>query len=165
MIASTSRLQLEKLVLADAPFILALVNEPGWIKFIGDRGINNLNDAEGYIINGPQKSYADHGFGLFKVSKLDATPMGICGLLQRENLDFPDIGFAFLEAFTGQGYALEAAQATMTYAKEELGETTILATTMSENERSVGLLEKLGMHFERMIQMHADEAPVKLFST
>lgn len=165
MITSTARLQLEKLVLADASFIFKLVNEPGWLKFIGDRGVKTLKDAEGYIINGPQKSYQEQGYGLYKVSLADQTPIGLCGLLKRDNLEHPDIGFASLAEFTGKGYAVEAAEATMKYAKEVLNINTILGITRSENEKSIRLLEKLGMHFERMIQMHDDETPIKLFST
>jgi RimJ/RimL family protein N-acetyltransferase len=165
MIARTARLLLTELKTEDAPFILKLVNEPGWIRFIGDRGIKDLKGAENYIITGPQKSYAHHGFGLFKVSLTDGTPIGMCGLLKRDNLDHPDIGFAFLEAFTGQGYALEAAKATMEYAMNTLKLSTILGITMAENTRSVSLLEKLGMHYVKMIHMTPKEPAVKLFST
>ncbi|MCE7991906.1 MAG: GNAT family N-acetyltransferase [Roseivirga sp.] len=164
MIATTQRLQLDKLTLADAPFVFKLVNEPGWIKFIGDRGIRNLKDAENYIINGPQKSYADFGFGLFKVSLLDGTPIGMCGLLQRDYLDHPDIGFAFLAEFTGKGYALEAANATMTYARDKLGQKTIMATTLPENEKSISLLEKIGLRFVKLTKTSVDGPEVKLFS-
>lgn len=164
MIAKTSRLKLEKLALTDAPFVLKLVNEPGWIRFIGDRGIRNLEDAEAYIVTGPQKSYADHGFGLFKVSLLDGTPIGMCGLLQRSYLEHPDIGFAFLADYTGQGFALEAAIATMKYAKNVLGQKTIMATTLPENERSISLLEKLGLHFIKLTKTSLDGPEVKLFS-
>lgn len=164
MIATTQRLHLEKLVLADAPFIFRLVNEPGWLKFIGDRGIRNHEDAENYIVNGPQKSYEDFGFGLFKVSLLNGTPIGMCGLLQRDYLDHPDIGFAFLAEFTSKGYALEAAKATLQYARETLNEETIMATTLPENEKSINLLEKLGLHFVKMLKTSLDGPEVKLFS-
>lgn len=163
MIATTTRLHLAKLTLADAPFIFKLVNEPGWIKFIGDRGIRNLEDAENYIINGPQKSYADFGFGLFKVSLLDGTPIGLCGLLQRDYLEHPDIGFAFMAEFTGQGYALEAATATMQYASDTLGQKTIMATTLPENEKSISLLEKIGLHFVKLTKTSVNGPEVKLF--
>lgn len=165
MIATTQRLHLEKLALADSPFIFKLVNEPGWIKFIGDRGIRNMEDAEAYIINGPQKSYADFGFGLFKVSLQNGTPIGLCGLLQRDYLDHPDIGFAFLAEYTGKGFALEAAEATMQYANETLNEKTIMATTLPENEKSISLLEKLGLRFVKMLKTSLDGPEVKLFST
>lgn len=165
MIATTQRLHLEKLALTDAPFIFKLVNEPGWIKFIGDRGIRNMEDAEAYIINGPQKSYADFDFGLFKVSLQNGTPIGLCGLLQRDYLDHPDIGFAFLAEFTGKGFALEAAEATIQYANETLNEKTIMATTLPENEKSISLLEKLGLRFVKMLKTSLDGPEVKLFST
>lgn len=164
MIATTSRLKLEKLALTDAPFIFKLVNEPGWIKFIGDRGIRNLQDAEDYIVNGPQTSYRHHGFGLYKASLLDGTPIGMCGLLQRSYLEHPDIGFAFLAEFTGHGYALEAAKATMDYARDTLGQSTIMATTLPENERSVKLLEKIGLAFVKLTKTSSDGPEVKLYS-
>lgn len=164
MIATTSRLLLEKLTIPDAPFIFKLMNEPGWIKFIGNRGVRNVEDAENYIVNGPLTSYRDHGFGLYKVSLLDGTPIGMSGLLQRSYLQHPDIGFAFLAQFTGKGYALEAATATMDYARETLKEGTIMATTLPENEKSIRLLEKLGLRFVKLMRTGSDGPEVKLFS-
>lgn len=163
MITSTTRLQLDELVLSDAPFILQLLNEPGWLKYIGDRGVSNLADAEKYIMNGPQKSYGEHGFGLYKVSLKNNTPIGICGLLQRDYLSHPDIGFAFLEAHNGQGYALEAAQAIMRLAKTR-GIQKVFGITLSENKKSIKLLEKLGLQFERMMET-TDEEDIRLYST
>ena len=97
MITQSERLWLEKPSLEDAPFILNLLNSPGWLKYIGDRGVKSIEDAEAYLTNGPMKDFETYGFSLFKVMlKSTAEPIGLCGLLKRSFLDDPDIGFAFL---------------------------------------------------------------------
>src|SRR5688500_10193973 len=95
------RLILRQLELSDAPFIITLLNTPGWLQYIGDRYVKTIEDAEGYITNGPAKSYRDNGFGLLLVVERESgIPVGTCGLLKRKNLDHPDLGFAFLPEYT-----------------------------------------------------------------
>src|SRR5438045_3428187 len=109
MILSTERLTLRMLTPADAPFILELVNQPSWLRNIGERNVRSIEDAVGYIEKGPRASYTRHGFGLWCVERTsDRTPIGMCGLLKRDHLDTPDIGFAYLERYQGQGYGKEA---------------------------------------------------------
>ena len=108
----TPRLELRRLTVDDAPFMLGLLNEPSFIQFIGDRGVRTIEEAQTYISLGPMASYARFGFGLYLVElKSPRTPIGICGILKREELPEPDIGFAFRPAFWSQGYAWEAASA------------------------------------------------------
>jgi RimJ/RimL family protein N-acetyltransferase len=102
-VLETRRLMLRRLTVGDALFILRLVNEPGFLRFIGDRGVRSVADAEQYIQHGPIASYQRFGFGLFLVELKNAEPIGICGLLQRESLADVDIGFAFLPELSGQG--------------------------------------------------------------
>lgn len=164
-ICETERLVLSELVPEDAPFILELVNEPDWFRFIGDRGVRNLDDARAYIQKGPMDMYARLGFGLYKVAlKADGTPLGMCGLLKRDSLPDVDIGFAFLARFRGRGYAREAAEATLAYAREHCGLKRILAITSPDNERSIGLLQKLGFTYEKTLQLSADGGESKLFA-
>lgn len=154
----TERLQIERLSLRDAAFILALTNTAGWLQYIGDRGVRDLSTAEAYITNGPLASYDQFGHGLYLVSrKEDGVPMGICGLLQRTHFEHPDIGFAFLPEYTGHGYAQEAAAAILTFEQQSLSLSCVCAITLPENARSIRLLEKLGMEFRRMVS----EAPGK----
>ena len=153
-ILETPRLALRELTLADAPLILELVNEPLWLKFIGDRGVRSLADAEGYIRKAALASYAQHGFGLWLVQrKSDGASLGICGLIKRETFTDVDIGFAFLSRFHGQGYAAESAAATLDHARCQLGLKRIVAITSPDNTGSIRLLEKLGLRFERMLEM------------
>ena len=162
----TSRLAIEKLSLDDAPFILKLLNDPGFLKFIGDRGVRNLQEAETYIAEGPLASYDRHGFGLFLTSLREGEiPIGICGFLQRHYLEAPDIGFAFLEKFCGQGHAYEAASAMMGYGQQTLNLDPILAITSPYNVRSIGLLNKLGLRFEKRITIPGEKKETLLFST
>ena len=87
----------------DAAFILQLLNEEGFIRFIGDKGVRTLEDARDYILQGPMDSYARNGFGLYAACLRDATPIGICGLVKREGLNDPDVGFAFLSRYWSWG--------------------------------------------------------------
>lgn len=164
MISQTPRLSLELLKLNDAPFILELLNSPGWLRYIGDRGVKSLEDAEKYILDGPLKDFEKLGHSLFKVAlKASGSPIGLCGLLKRDFLDHPDIGFAFLEEYAGKGYALEASQAVLDWAKKQLHVHQVLAITLAENQRSIGLLKKLGLHYEKMVQ-YPDGANLCLYS-
>src|SRR6267378_3848261 len=122
MILETERLQLRRLSLDDAEFVLRLLNEPSFIQNIGDRGVRTIDDARAYILKGPIASYEKFGFGLWMVeTKSKAAPIGICGLLKRDVLDDVDIGYALLPEFWSQGYALESASAVTSYASESLG--------------------------------------------
>jgi len=160
----TQRLTLREFSTDDAGFILRLLNEPSFLRFIGDKRVRNLEDARQYILNGPIESYARNGFGLYLVQlKTTHTSLGMCGLLKRESLTDVDIGFAFLPEFWNQGFAFEAAKAVMLYARDVLKLPRIVAITNKDNDASGKLLEKLGMRFDRMINLTGDESEIKLY--
>jgi ribosomal-protein-alanine N-acetyltransferase len=160
----TERLALRWLTRADAAFIQELVNQPSWLRNIGERNVRSPEDAVGYIEKGPRASYALHGFGLWcVVRKEDGVPLGICGLIKRDHLDHPDIGFAYLERFQGRGYGTEAAIATMEHARGTLGVPRILAVVDPANGGSISILRKLGMTDLGPIQMPGDGAPIALY--
>jgi RimJ/RimL family protein N-acetyltransferase len=161
----TSRLIVRRMSIADAGFILTLLNEPSWLRFIGDRGVRTIDDAKNYIIQGPLAMYASLGFGLCTVELKDSVcPVGICGLIKRDYLDAADIGFAFLPAYWGNGYAYEAATAILNFAKADLGLKRILATTRPENIASQKLLEKLGLRFERLMRHPDGDRDLKVYA-
>lgn len=163
-VLETERLHLRYQTLDDAPFILELVNDPAWLQFIGDRGVRTLDDARSYIAKGAIKSYERDGFGFYLVErKEDHTLLGMCGLVKREGLEDVDIGFAFLPDYRSKGYAYEAASAVIQYAKETLGLTRVVAITTQDNHSSGRLLEKLGLRFERLVQMPNDTELLRLF--
>jgi len=165
-ILETDRLIIATLTLKDAPFIFELTNTPEWLQFIGDRGIKNITDAENYIINGPVASYEKHGHGLYLVTLKDtAVSVGICGIIKRDTLEHADIGFALLTEYNGKGYAHESASAVLGYAKETLGLKKIVAITLRANHRSVNLLTKLGLVFEKMVSFPPKEEELMLFTT
>jgi len=164
-ILETERLVLRQFELTDAKFIVELVNTPGWLEFIGDRNIRTEDAAISYLQNGPLKSYKESGFGLSMVELKDGTPIGMCGILKRDTLENPDIGFSFLPAFMGMGYAFEIANATINYAKNKLNLKTILAITVPTNKRSRQLLEKIGLKFIKTIYTPVDNEELMLFST
>jgi len=166
IVLETERLILRGMDVADAPFILKLLNEPSFLRFIGDKKVRTVQDAEQYILNGPVASYNRNGFGLCLVElKETHTPIGMCGLLKRDELPHADIGFAFIPDFWNQGFAYEAAAAVMNDARERLKLERILAITNQDNESSIKLLQKLGLKFERVIKMSTDSAELFLLST
>ncbi len=160
----TKRLQLSRLTLKDAPFILELLNDPAWIRYIGDKNVKTLKAAREYIKKGPKESYARLGFGLYAVKlKRSGRPIGMCGLLRRDTLDAPDIGFAFLPQFTGKGYAFESADTVLKHASSVLGMKRVLAITSVDNDSSVKLLERLGFRFKGRVKLGMATEELNLF--
>jgi len=155
VVIETERLRLDELTAGrDEAFVLELLNEPGFLENIGDRGVRDLAGARGYILDGPQASYGKHGFGLWRVTeKAGGTPVGMCGLLKRDGLDDPDVGYAFLARLSGRGYASEAAQATLDYGRRKLGLGRIVAITAPGNAASIRVLEKIGLAAAGMITL------------
>lgn len=161
-VLATARLRLRRVVLDDAPFVLELVNQPSWLAYIGDKQVHSLDDARGYLAAGPLASYAQHGFGLYAVERAhDDAPIGLCGLLRREHLEDVDIGFALLDRYRGHGYAFEAAAAVVEHA-HAIGLDRLVAIVAPGNARSIRLLEKLGLAFERTITPPGQTAPLRL---
>lgn len=157
-ILETKRLLLEKFDEEDHVFIVRLVNSEGWLKYIGDRKVRTKDEAIAYLRNGPMKSYEVNGFGLCKVSlKETGEPIGMCGLIKRETLEDIDIGFAFLPEYAGAGYGFEIAQATLNYGFNDLSMQRIVGITIPTNERSIKLLEKIGMRLEKSYNSNGEE--------
>jgi RimJ/RimL family protein N-acetyltransferase len=164
-VLETDRLMLRKLSVEDAPFILELVNQPAFLRFIGDKGVRTLDDARNYILEGPVDSYDRLGFGLYLVElKESATAIGMCGLIKRESLEDVDIGYAFLPEFWGKGYAYEAAAAVMAFGESAFGLQRIVAVVSTKNHSSIKVLEKIGLRFERMIRLFEGDEEIKLFT-
>lgn len=163
-VLETDRLALRRLTLDDADFIYRLVNEPAWLRFIGDKNVRTLEDARHYLRTGPLDMYARFGFGMFLVELKDGgAAIGTCGLLKRDTLPDPDVGYAYLPEFWGKGYAVEAAAAVLDFGHRVHGLRRILAITSQDNTGSIRVLEKCGMTFQRMHQISPNDA-VKLFA-
>jgi RimJ/RimL family protein N-acetyltransferase len=151
-ILETERLTLHRMTNDDAPFMLELMNEPQFIRFVADRGLRTVEDAAGYLAERILPSYEQFGFGFYRVDlKESGIPIGICGFIKRETLEWADIGFALLQRFCGRGYAGEAARATMEYGRTVLKLPRIVAVTMPGNRNCIRLLENLGLQFEEKI--------------
>jgi RimJ/RimL family protein N-acetyltransferase len=164
-VIETERLLLRKLTRDDAEFILDLLNQPSFLRYIGDKGVRNIEDAVRYLETGPLASYERVGFGLYLVElKKTGAPIGLCGLLKRDTLPDADVGFALLPDYRSQGYAFEAASAVMTYGREVLGLRRILAITSPDNHDSIRLLEKIGLRFEGLVTL-PEQGEVRLFGT
>lgn len=164
IVLQTERLRLRHMTPDDAEFMLGLLNDPGWHRFIGDRGIRTVDGAREHIVKGPIAMVARLGFGFYLVErKADGRPLGLCGLAKRDFLDDVDIGYAFLPEYGGQGYAFEAAQGVLAHARA-LGLTRLVATVVPDNEASIRLLEKLGLRFERTIAAPDTARALQLFA-
>jgi RimJ/RimL family protein N-acetyltransferase len=164
-IHATARLTLRELADADAPFVIALLNDPDFLRHIGDKGVRTLADAHGYLRTGPLASYARHGFGLWRVGEgADEAPVGMCGLLRRDWLDAPDVGYAFLPAARGRGLAYEAVAATLDLARTRFGLARVLAIVDPANVASVRLLEKAGFVFERDVTAPGETTQLGLYA-
>ena len=163
----SERLAFRKFDFQDAEFIIELLNSPGWLKNIGDRKVRNLEQARRYLELGAMKSYEERGFGLWMVVvKEDETPIGMCGLLKRDYLKFPDIGFALMPSFAGKGFGKEMAGAVMQYAQEILALKSLCAITLKENATSISVLESIGMQYVKQIQSQTNsEELLQLYAT
>jgi ribosomal-protein-alanine N-acetyltransferase len=168
-ILETERLFLRKFTLDDAVFILELLNTPTWLQFIGDRNVHSIDDAENFLKNGSLKSYQENGFGFYAVVEKAETsgpsskPIGMCGLIKRDFLPDIDIGFAFLPHLISKGFGYEAASATLDYARNVLKIKRIVAIVNPDNEKSIGLIKKIGLQFEKMIKFPPEDKELMLF--
>ncbi|QNJ99197.1 GNAT family N-acetyltransferase [Constantimarinum furrinae] len=166
VLLETNRLQLRKFSLADAPFIYKLMNSEGWLKNIGDRRINNLEDAKAYIEKHYIVSNEDRGYGAYIVIyKKTGLAVGSCGLYKRESLDHPDIGFAFLPEYLRNGFGYESAAALMEFARKNYKISKFHGVTIKENKASIHLLKKLGLFETGTISLTDDTEELLLFST
>jgi RimJ/RimL family protein N-acetyltransferase len=164
-IIETERLTLREFTLDDAPFFQALVNDPDWLLFIGDRNVHSDAEARAYLAKHYVSRYEKDGFGFYLTSlKSSDEPIGMCGLIKREGLDDVDIGFAFLPAYRGHGYALEAAQASLDYARDVLKMKRVVAIATPDNVSSIALLKKIGLQFESEVRLPHDPEPLVLYA-
>ena len=165
VVLETERLSLREVEDADAPFILDLLNSPGFLENIGDRGVRDLDGGRAFIEERLRGSYREHGFGMWiAVQKRDAAPVGMAGLVKREGLETPDVGYAFLPRVWGQGYAQEAAAAVLAHAQGHLGIPKLAAITTPENFASMAVLRKIGFTFQGMIQLPGIEGESTYFT-
>ena len=160
----TARLFLRRITVDDVGLMLAVWNDPAFIRHVGDRGVRTEDEAREALDAGIFRLYREYGYGPFKmVRKDDAALLGICGLFKRENLEDPDIGFAVLPAYCGQGYAVEAARAVVAHARDDLRVRNLAAIVSSGNGASIRLIEKLGLTFSGMITMPGDDEAIRLY--
>lgn len=164
-ILDTARLSIRTVEADDAPFYLELVNDPDFLAHIGDRGIRTLDAARAHIDNGPVRMQAELGHAIWLVTLKDSgAPIGMCGLIRRETLPGVDLGYAFLPAWRGQGYAFEAARAVVDYARDALGLARLLAITSPDNTASGALLEKLGLRFDKIVHLTPEDPGTRLYA-
>lgn len=161
----TERLFLRRVTLDDAGLMLAVWNDPAFIRYVGDRGIRTTEEAQAALREGAFKLYEEYGYGPYSMTlKKDGALVGICGLFRRDNLEAPDIGFAVLPDHCGKGFAGEAAAAVVAHARDDLGIQCLTAIVSPGNVASIGLIEKLGLEFDRGITMPGEDNEISLYS-
>lgn len=161
----TQRLRLFDLSIEDAPLMLAIWNDPDFILHVGDRGIRTEADARAAMVDGALKLFRDFGYGPYRMSlRSTGDAIGICGLFRRKGLDDTDIGYAVLPEYCGQGFAFEAAQAVIAYARDTLGLDRLTAIVSPNNVASINLTEKLGLRYERSIRMPGTDETVSIYA-
>ncbi len=160
---ATPRLLLRRLTLDDAELMLQIWTDPDFVRYVGDRGVETLDQARNAIAEGALLSYAEFGFGPYHVALRDGTAIGVCGLYSRAELDHPDIGYALLRPYRCQGYAFEAAEAVLRSCAEELELNWLYAIVAPANEASLAVIQKLGMHYDRPVQLDGDDSVVSLY--
>ncbi|MBV1910747.1 MAG: GNAT family N-acetyltransferase [Kangiellaceae bacterium] len=158
MICDTERLRIQRFSLDDTAFIIQLLNQRSFIDNIADKGVRTEQDAVNYLESGPISSYKEFGFGLSMI-KLESSdePVGMCGLLKRPELAYPDIGYAMLDTFVGKGYAEEAARGVIKKAISGHSLFRLSAVTSPDNSRSIGLLQKIGFRLEGVIELYNEK--------
>lgn len=164
IVRETERLRLRWVTLDDAQFMFDLVNDPDWLRFVGDRNIHDLDASRKFITSSFLASYAKNGFGLFLTEqRADGLAVGINGIVKRDGLAGPDVGFALLPAYRGLGYAHEAGVASLDFARQVLGLRSILAITDKDNASSGKVLNGLGLHFKEMVTLPGQDKELRLF--
>jgi RimJ/RimL family protein N-acetyltransferase len=166
IIAKTQRLIISKVTIADAPFFVELMNTPHWLKYIGDRHINTIKQAENHLKKGILKSYKDFGFGFYKLllKHEQNKTIGVVGLVKRKELEHVDIGFGFLPNYEGKGYGYESSKEIIKLAKNKFNLKKIIAITDPINTNSIKLLEKLGLILEKKVIPFDDGKELLLFA-
>lgn len=165
-ILETERTILREVDKGDAEFVLDLLNQPSFIRYIGDRNVRTIDEAREYIESRFTESYRKFNFGMWLIElKKTTEPIGICGFVRRDSLPDADIGFALLPQFERKGYAFETAEAVLRYGREKLNLRRVLAITSPDNEASGKLLGKLDFTFERLIEMPTGAETLKLFAS
>lgn len=150
----TQRLYIRPITVNDAPFILELMNTPKWLQFIGDRHVHSVEDAKNYIITKALPQFEKFGYGNNVITrKEDNVKLGTCGVYHRDGKELPDIGFAFLPAYEGKGYAFEANSALIKEMRNTHKLTQLSAYTLENNFKSRKLLERLGFKLKGIGQL------------
>lgn len=153
-ICETPRLRLRTVTPDDAAFYLELVNDPSWIANIGQRNLHTVEAARAALEAGPMAQFREHGYSLYIIERRsDGAPVGMAGLVRRDSLPGPDIGYAVRPAHWGQGYAWEATAAIVRHAQHVLGLRTLYGITSQQNQASINLLNKLGLRYERFSRL------------
>ncbi len=160
----TERLVLRPLTLDDAEFMCKLLNDPGWIKNIGDKDIRTVPETKEYLLSSPIHSYLVNGFGLLLVELLNGTPIGICGWVKRQELDSPDLGFAFVEEYTGKGYGYESSMAVIAHGRQSYDFNKVYAIINPDNTHSIKLVVKLGFKADGKIKLASNNQEIDKFA-
>ena len=164
-IANTKRLSLRKIDLNDADFMLELLNDKTFINSINNRNIRDIEQAKTYIQEKMLISYRLHKYGMYIVEITETQErIGVCGLVFRDQFEYPDIGYAYLQRYHGKGYAKEAAFALLEYIKGEKEFKKILAICQAQNLASISVIEAMGFNYEKIVRLDGEDKDLNYYS-
>jgi RimJ/RimL family protein N-acetyltransferase len=160
----TERLFIRPTSEEDAELIHELMNTPKFIKYVGDRKINSIDDAKTYIQTKMLPQLHKFGYSNYSIiTKADGTKIGTCGLYNRDGIDGIDIGFGLLPPYEGIGYAYEASSRILKAAFEDFKIEIIKGITSKENISSQRLLEKLGLEITGTTKLPDENEEILLY--
>lgn len=163
-ILETERLMIRPTSVEDASFILELLNTPKWIKYIGDRNVRTIEEAQKYIEIKMLPQLARLGYtNNTVILKETNQKIGVCGLFKREGLENLDIGFAFLPEFETKGYGFESSGKILEFAFFTLNAKAVSGITSKNNFASQKLLLKLGFTYQNNIILPNETEDVMVF--
>ena len=166
LILETERLRLRWFTDADADFLRALLNDPGWLANIGERNVRTRRQARAWIATRHTATYGRLGFGFWGVERRsDGCLLGMCGLIKRDTLMEADVGYALMPEFRGLGYAREAAAACVRYAQDVLGLAEVWGITGPDNAASAAVLQQIGLEDAGVTRLVGEERETWLFKS
>ena len=156
VIFETERLIHRKLEVSDAEDMHAMYADPEVFRYLGSGVYNGSVELEAKRIAAHRERLYDAlGYGLWAtIRKEDGAFMGRCGLLhwaadQLDGQEEIEVAYSLAKRFWGQGYASEAAEGIVAWARENLEWPSLIAMVHEDNYASQGVAEKIGMKIDR----------------
>ena len=159
----TERLLIRPFKTEDIEPAFLMDSDPEVNRYTGESGNVSIKETEKRIVENVFGDYEKYGYGrLAVVLKSENKFIGFTGLKYLEDMDEVDLGYRFMKAYWGKGFATESAKACLNLAFEKLQLNRLIAMVLPENTASIRVLEKLNFEYEKDI--FEDDLIVKLYA-